>query len=933
MRSLSWNAVSGWRLCGLVALVAVMMTVPLPGADGARSGTSTSLDMNMFDLGMGCLWIPQTSSGVRLRMNDHYIARPAEGEDRDAWLAAMREYRQQVREGKISRNIEMTFTDNRAWIRLANSVTKAYDFRPGEKIRMAIDARWMEGNNNLVVAFDTHTRAGYEKVGWTGVVTTVPIPKDGQWHRLETEIVMPQFDADELLCRPVFGMDIKIDRTPGQVEIRGVSIDVDDPGRMNAVKAAVEDHLKKFGPLDRSLYDREDLRWAAGMYTLHFSFMYDSSFYNVQTGEYTLDAFLDDGLREFGGYDAIMLWQAYPRLGVDERNQFDMMRDMPGGFDGIRELVHRAHARGTRVLANYNPWDLATHEGEMTDIDVDYFTFKPFEGDRYGTGYLFGYDHTYLPKDLLDQAAATEVDGFFLDTMLTGSFGLRQRVDEIRPGLAFIPEAHPPIEQLAISSGSWAQHLNDFRPPGILHLKWIEPRHMQNQIRRWDLTHDKEIEIAFFNGSGMIIWENIFGTYNPRTIEDRLMWRRAVSILRHFNDNFTNEAWDPHYPTTSQQLFANRWPGEDATLFTLLNYGDATENGALMEMPAESGVIYFDLWNGERLQPEMAGRNVRIVSSIDRIGCIVAIDENKIDAAFKDLVAQQRQKAQQEIPRDDARNFDRSVVHADPVAPTRLQRADDPPAGMVLVPRTTFNMKLKHVRQECACYPDPGTPQEKRQTGNLWGNPFYTLVTHDIGPIEVQPFFIDEAEVTNARFKEFLDESGYRPRHTKNFLKHWPAGTMPAKLADHPVVYVDIDDARAYAKWAGKRLPTEPEWHLAAQGTDGRTWPWGNEFDADKCNTTGDRTMPVKSYPAGKSPFGCYNMSGNVWEWTESCRDDGRTRFVIIRGGSYFDASDVSIWFVRGGPQPCTSHAKFIRMWPGLDRCSTIGFRCVVDAK
>jgi hypothetical protein len=68
-----------------------------------------------------------------------------------------------------------------------------------------------------------------------------------------------------------------------------------------------------------------------------------------------------------------------------------------------------------------------------------------------------------------------------------------------------------------------------------------------------------------------------------------------------------------------------------------------------------------------------------------------------------------------------------------------------------------------------------------------------------------------------------------------------------------------------------------------------------------------------------------------VWEWTESVRDDGHTRFAIIRGGSYFKAEG-SHWYMQGGPKPCNHHAKFILMWPGLDRCATIGFRCVVDA-
>jgi formylglycine-generating enzyme required for sulfatase activity len=78
-------------------------------------------------------------------------------------------------------------------------------------------------------------------------------------------------------------------------------------------------------------------------------------------------------------------------------------------------------------------------------------------------------------------------------------------------------------------------------------------------------------------------------------------------------------------------------------------------------------------------------------------------------------------------------------------------------------------------------------------------------------------------------------------------------------------------------------------------------------------------------------------MAGNVYEWTESCRDDGHTRWCIIRGGSFYNANSDpakgSVWYFDGGPRPCTHHAKFIRMWPGLDRCATIGFRCVKDTE
>ena len=106
--------------------------------------------------------------------------------------------------------------------------------------------------------------------------------------------------------------------------------------------------------------------------------------------------------------------------------------------------------------------------------------------------------------------------------------------------------------------------------------------------------------------------------------------------------------------------------------------------------------------------------------------------------------------------------------------------------------------------------------------------------------------FMDRTKVTNGAYRDFLRNTGYRPRDLTNFLELWarPRGKeaapaewlIPQGKENHPVVYVDLEDARAYARWAGKRLPTEEEWQYAAQGTDGRTWPWGNDFDPERCN-------------------------------------------------------------------------------------------------
>lgn len=647
------------------------------------------------------------------------------------------------------------------------------------------------------------------------------------------------------------------------------------------------------------LYDRVDLEWAADAYTCHFTFLYDRSVYDRELGRYTLAEFLDDGERAFGGYDVIVLWQGYPRLGVDERNQFDMYRDLPGGLTGLRELSRRAHERGVRVFVDYNPWDTGTRRGDTSDEEA-----------------------------LADLVGAIEADGIFLDTLAAGSPTLRPRLDVERSGVVLASELHPEIAQLPILSMSWAQWLRDPAPPGLLHLKWIEPRHMQHQIRRWDRSHRGEIETAFFGGSGMLVWENVFGTYNPWSALDRATWIRAVRILRRFRSHFTSDSQDPFYPVSVPGLHAHRWPGESCTLFTLLNLGSPIARRTLFEHRSESGTVYFDLWNGRWLASERSGDVARVVGAVERLGCVLAIAEGELDSSLS--VFLQEQRTLTERARADP---DRALSVVEPKAVRRSNVAPSGSAwpGMVLVPAASLRMRIEHQRRECGCYPAPGTPEERRSEF-LWGHPHDGRIVHEIGPVDVETFLIDEAEVTNAEFAKFLGDTGYRPRHAHKFLAHWPGGEMPPELADHPVVWIDLDDARAFARWAGKRLPTEAEWHLAAQGSDGRKWPWGSEFDPARCNMTGSATLPARSLPAGRSPYGCYHMSGNVWEWTESERDDGHTRFAMIRGGSYFNAEG-SGWYVRGGPQPCDHHAKFLLLWPGLDRCSTVGFRCVKDVE
>jgi formylglycine-generating enzyme required for sulfatase activity len=142
-------------------------------------------------------------------------------------------------------------------------------------------------------------------------------------------------------------------------------------------------------------------------------------------------------------------------------------------------------------------------------------------------------------------------------------------------------------------------------------------------------------------------------------------------------------------------------------------------------------------------------------------------------------------------------------------------------------------------------------------------------------------FYIDVTATTNRQYAAFVEATGHRaPRH-------WQDGEILEDLEDHPVVNVTYHDACAYAAWVGKNLPTEAEWEKAARGTRGNRYPWGDQPTPAKCNVREagvGGTTPVGLYRSGMSPYGVYDMSGNVWEW---CRTETRPGRFVLKGSAF----------------------------------------------
>lgn len=140
-------------------------------------------------------------------------------------------------------------------------------------------------------------------------------------------------------------------------------------------------------------------------------------------------------------------------------------------------------------------------------------------------------------------------------------------------------------------------------------------------------------------------------------------------------------------------------------------------------------------------------------------------------------------------------------------------------------------------------------------------------------PVELPAYYLGMYEVTNEQYKKFMDATGARPPSS------WRGNSVPAGLADCAVNSITWQDAKDYCRWAGLRLPTELEWEKGARGVDGRSFPWGNEWDESKCRNKsnlkaeGNHPSSVSGYPQGRSPWGLFHMCGNVWQYCEDWYD------------------------------------------------------------
>ncbi len=642
---------------------------------------------------------------------------------------------------------------------------------------------------------------------------------------------------------------------------------------------------------EASQYDRPELLWTQTSFIQPQMMMHDRYFYDRTAQKYTVDRYLDDLDTRYGGIDSVLLWHTYPNLGIDDRNQYDLFRDLPGGVAGVRGMVEQFHRHGVRVLFPIMMWDQGTRD----------------EGTA---------DPTAIAKEL----ATVGADGINGDTLYGMSRSFRSASDATGHPLALEPELAPASDDMLMYNNlSWGEDWkHEFLPP-VSRDKWLETRHMVNIVNRWAHDRNDDLQQAFFNGTGYVSWENIWGIWNGVTPRDGESLRRVAAIERALGTLLNSPDWEPYTGTEHFGVFASKWPSAHAIVWTIVNRNHYAAPGRQLVVVPMQGAHFYDLWHGTELTAEPAGSMVALSFTLDADGYGTVLESDApLSKPVLDLMEKMRSAKAWASYSTEWRTVPQTLVD------TPAAVATGPlPDGMLVIPGGDFTFRVGGIEIE-------GMNDEGVDVQYPWEP---SARRYHAQPMHIDSFRIDRYPVSNAEFKKFLAATSYHPTDDHNFLRDWKDGAFPAGWEKKPVTWISIEDARAYAKWAGKRLPHEWEWQYAAQGKDNRAYPWGDGWNAAAVptpNTSRSMTPPDDSdaHPTGAGLFGVMDTTGNVWQWTdEYC--DPHTCAAILRGGSHYQPQG-SRWYF---PQAyrLSEHGKYLLMAPGIDRSATVGFRCVQD--
>lgn len=565
-------------------------------------------------------------------------------------------------------------------------------------------------------------------------------------------------------------------------------------------------------------YDDPAAQWASRCFTVAQVWLWDELFFDFAAQRFTPELFVEDARKRFGGLDGIVLWHAYPVIGIDDRNQWD--------FYDVPELAAAAaavRAMGIAVFVDYNPWDTGTRRSGEDAVE------------------------------LAETVRRLGADGVFLDTLKKADPELVAALDDVRPGIGLEGESKLATERIADHTLSWAQWFADSEIPGMLRAHWFERRHMQHHIRRWHRDHAAELRSSWLNGVGVMVWEVVFGAWVGWNARDAATLRRMLPVQRGLHRWLVDGEWTP-LAVVDGPLAGSTFELDGVTLLVLANTSDAD--------------VAFE-GDGEWTPLHAQEMSAQIVVPAGGIAAAVreapgAASREEVDAVRAALVGQAAER-DASFPHRRARRL------AAPQNPTASASASAAPGPFVTVPAGEHTLTVRYRMRETGMYDGaPYVDEWKPLPPRLHDQ--RTLERSVSLTASVQ---VAAAEVSEAEYALFLDAIGE---------------STDERDPERPATNVTFSRAREYAAWSGGRLPSEDEWQLAA-------------------------SLP-----------GFVRRVPEVWNWTESEHSDGRTRFVMLKGGSAH-RSEGSDWYFDGGVKPAEFSAKLLLPGLGHDASPSIGFR------
>ena len=374
---------------------------------------------------------------------------------------------------------------------------------------------------------------------------------------------------------------------------------------------AAFDAFKKYirSDFDFTYYERPVQEKYRQRLISHFTFLYGFDIYDPDKNTFRINEFLDEGELNFGGYDYMLLWHDYQRMGIDDRDQFDMYEDLPGGLEGLKAMVDQAHARDVQVFIPYKPWD--TMKGRK--------------------------DHFRQEARI---SKAIGADGVFLDTMDKTDIGFREALDAVNPDNVFVSEGRPDLTAAQLVTGSWNQSGDATnRMPNVDLFRFVIPEHNVHNINRGARKRDELVLNALFNGTGFIVWEDIFGEINKYTWNERILIRRYNRIIHENRDAFLTDNPVPLVANFRDDLYVNAFPTAEKCVYPAYQLGreDISRNidnrliGPFMAVDHPDDWHYVDVWNHQVIPTDKKDGKTRLIfpeEPTDVMSCILALPAN-----------------------------------------------------------------------------------------------------------------------------------------------------------------------------------------------------------------------------------------------------------------------------------------------------------------